>query len=145
MAMRRFGRAAGEVLVTVTVQDTVVVPPRGPAKETFEGFVRWTIEEELPAVPGFLPAAECQAFQDYYRKLPKPGDEPGIRRYLRGLWRGEAGWTARWIAARLQRAGEVRVLDAGSGFGTYSMLYAAIGAEVIGVDLRPDRLSAAAR
>jgi len=47
------------------------------------------------------------------------------------MWRGEAGWTARWIAARLERFPDVRVLDAGSGFGTYSMLYAAIGAEVI--------------
>jgi 2-polyprenyl-3-methyl-5-hydroxy-6-metoxy-1,4-benzoquinol methylase len=39
----------------------------------------------------------------------------------------------------------VRVLDAGSGFGTYSMLYASVGAEVVGVDLRPDRLDAAQR
>jgi 2-polyprenyl-3-methyl-5-hydroxy-6-metoxy-1,4-benzoquinol methylase len=61
------------------------------------------------------------------------------------MWRSEAGWTARWIAARRATGRPVRVLDAGSGFGTYSMLYAAVGAEVTGVDLRPDRLSAAER
>ena len=63
----------------------------------------------------------------------------------RGMWRSEAGWTARWIAERRAQGRAVRVLDAGSGFGTYSMLYAAVGAEVTGVDLRPDRLSAAER
>ena len=131
--------------MTVTVHDMAPRPPRGPARESFERFVRWTIEEELPAAPGFIPPGEREAFQAYYRNLPAAGDEPALARYLRGMWRGEAGWTARWIAARLERFPDVRVLDAGSGFGTYSMLYAAIGAEVIGVDLRPDRLSAAAR
>jgi SAM-dependent methyltransferase len=36
-------------------------------------------------------------------------------------------------------------MDAGSGFGNYSMLFAAVGAEVTGADLRPDRLDAAER
>jgi 2-polyprenyl-3-methyl-5-hydroxy-6-metoxy-1,4-benzoquinol methylase len=36
-------------------------------------------------------------------------------------------------------------MDAGSGFGTFAMLYAAVGAEVTGADLRPDRLDAAER
>lgn len=105
----------------------------------FDAFVRWTIEREHEAVQAFLPAGEREAFADYYKKLPKPGDEAGIRRYLRGFWRSEAGWTARWIAGREH----ARVLDAGSGFGTYSMLYAAVGGSVTGADLRPDRLDAA--
>src|SRR5205809_1044807 len=112
-------------------------PPRGPARESFERFVRWTIEEELPAAPGFIPPGEREAFQAYYRNLPAAGDEPALARYLRGMWRGEAGWTARWIAARLVRFPDVRVVDAGSGFGTYSMRYAAVGADVTGVDLGP--------
>lgn len=111
------------------------------AREAFEEFVRWTIEVERPEGATFLPADEREAFLGYYRNLPSPRDEPGIRRYLRGFWRSEAGWTARWLAARERP----RVMDAGSGFGTYAMLYAAVGAEVTGADLRPERLDAAER
>ncbi len=107
----------------------------------FDRFYRWTMEVEYPAHARFLPEGERQAFADYYRALPRPGDEPGIRRFLRGAWRGDAGWVARWLSQRQKP----RVLDAGSGFGTFAMLYAALGADVTAVDLRPDRLSAAER
>jgi SAM-dependent methyltransferase len=61
------------------------------------------------------------------------------------MWRSEAGWVARWVARLHEATGRrPRVLDAGSGFGTYAMLFAAAGAEVMGADLRPDRLEAAA-
>ncbi len=114
------------------------------ARESFERFVRWTIEKEYAAVQPILPAGEREAFADYYKNLPKPGDEAAIRRYLRGFWRGDAGWTSRWLADRRAATGRTpRVMDAGSGFGTYSMLYASVGAEVVGADLRPDRLDAA--
>jgi SAM-dependent methyltransferase len=123
--------------------------PEQVARAAFDRFVRWTIQEELGSAPTFLPRDELDPFLAYYRDLPAASDEVAIRRYLRGLWRSEAGWVARWIAARARvsggRAGTIRVLDAGSGFGTYSMLFAAVGAEVVGADLRPDRLSAAER
>ncbi|MBI5170917.1 MAG: class I SAM-dependent methyltransferase [Candidatus Eisenbacteria bacterium] len=116
----------------------------GTARERFERFVRWTIEKEYGPVQSRLPDGEREAFADYYKKLPKPGDEAAIRRYLRGFWRSEAGWTARWIVNRAKAIGGTpRVMDAGSGFGTYSMLYASVGSEVVGADLRPDRLDAA--
>ena len=112
----------------------------------FDRFVRWTIERERPRIDEFLPPEGRGAFRDYYRSLPSPTDAPALRRYLRGLWRGEVGWAARWIANHPQAATHrPRVLDAGSGFGTYSMLYAAVGGDVTGVDLRPDRLEAAER
>ena len=114
------------------------------SREAFRHFVRWTIEKEYGPVQSRLPDGEREAFADYYRRLPKPGDESGIRSYLRGFWRSEAGWTARWIGERAAAIGRrPRVMDAGSGFGTYSMLYAAVGADVVGADLRPDRLDAA--
>lgn len=116
------------------------------AREAFEGFIRWTIEKEFGAVQHVLPESERAAFVGYYDKLPRPGDETAIRRYLRGFWRSEAGWTARWIVERARAKGRrPRVMDAGSGFGTYSMLYAAVGGDVVGADLRPDRLAAAER
>jgi len=111
------------------------------ARERFERFLRWTVEVEYPAHERFLPSGEREAFGDYYRRLPRPEDDAAIARMLRGAWRGDSGWTARWIAARERP----RVLDAGSGFGTFAMLYAAVGAEVTAVDLRPDRLAAADR
>jgi len=116
----------------------------GDAEDAFRSLLRWMIEVEWAAHAEFLPAGEREAFADYYKSLPKAGDAAAIRRFLRGFWRSEAGWTARWIAARAaQQLGPVRVMDAGSGFGTFAMLYAAAGAEVIAADLRPDRLHAA--
>ncbi|HET7224822.1 MAG TPA: class I SAM-dependent methyltransferase [Candidatus Eisenbacteria bacterium] len=106
--------------------------------------MRWTIEQERPAVATFLPADECAGFVDYYRGLPAADDARAIAGYARGLWRGEAGWAARWIAAARARTGRApRVLDAGCGYGTFSLLFAAVGAEVTGADLRPDRLAVA--
>jgi SAM-dependent methyltransferase len=111
------------------------------ARQRFEDFLRWTIAVEYPARDRFLPPEEREAFGQYYRSLPAPGDERAVRRLVRGQWRGEAGWVARWLVSRQQP----RVLDAGSGFGTFAMLFAAVGAEVDAVDLRPDRLAAAGR
>jgi SAM-dependent methyltransferase len=108
-------------------------------RERFERFQRWTIEVEYPAREQFLSPDVLPAFAEYYNTLPKPGDEREIRRRLRGTWRSDTGWTCRWLAARSRPA----VLDAGSGFGTFAMLYAAVGAEVTAVDLRPDRLAGA--
>ena len=116
------------------------------AHEAFDRFVRWTIEKEYVPVQRVLPEGQRESFAGYYDKLPRPGDEPRIRRYLRGFWRSEAGWTARWIVDRARAMGSrPRVMDAGSGFGTYSMLYAAVGGDVVGADLRPDRLDAAGK
>jgi SAM-dependent methyltransferase len=115
-------------------------------RAAFQGLARWMIEFERPRSGEFLPPDERETFDRYYKDLPPPGAVAAIRRYLRGLWRLEAGWTARWIGDYVARHGRApRVLDAGSGFGTYAMLYAAAGADVIGADLRPDRLSAADR
>lgn len=114
------------------------------ARTAFDRFVRWTIEVEYGSVQDHLPPGEREAFADYYKNLPAPGDEAAIRRYLRGFWRGDAGWTSRWIVERSRAIGRApRVLDAGSGFGTYSMLYASVGGAVLGADVRPDRLAAA--
>src|SRR5262249_17858679 len=107
----------------------------------FDRFQRWTIEVEYPARASFLRGEVLEAFTNYYRKLPSRGDESRIRHLLQGTWRGDSGWVARWLGRRP----EPRVLDAGSGFGTFAMLYAAIGADVTAVDLRPDRLEGAER
>src|SRR5206468_1754981 len=45
----------------------------------FDRFQRWTIEVEYPARASFLSGDVLEAFSDYYRKLPAPGDEAAIR------------------------------------------------------------------
>ena len=116
-------------------------PSASEVRARFDRFQRWTIEVEYPARASFLSGPVLDAFSDYYRKLPAPGDEGTIRHLLRGRWRGDAGWVSRWLGRRSDPA----VLDAGSGFGTFAMLYAAVGADVTAVDLRPDRLEGAER
>ena len=115
--------------------------PESEVRARFERFQRWTIEVEYPAREQFLSGPVLDAFTDYYRKLPAPGDEAAIRHWLQGTWRADSGWVSRWLGRRPNPA----VLDAGSGFGTFAMLYAAVGADVTAVDLRPDRLEGAER
>ena len=121
-----------------------------PAPRTvFEEVVRWTIGGERGALAGRLPAQEREAFLEYYAGLPDVRSEVDVRRYLRGLWHSDIGWVSRWIAEQGRRRPlglePVQVLDAGCGFGTYSLLYACMGAEVTAVDLREDRLHVARR
>src|SRR5262249_7086016 len=105
-----------------------------------ERFMRWTFAAEPALLEPRLDPDDWQAFHDYYRLQPDPADAGAVAHYLRGFWRSEAGFTLRWLAARERP----RVLDAGSGFGTYAMVYAlAGGADVVGADLRPDRLRVA--
>ena len=126
-------------------------PARAPvaisARSEFEAFIRWTIEGERKLLAPRLAPADRQAFLDYYSKLPEAGNEAAVRRFLRGLWNSDTGWVARRIAALVESraaGGEpVRVLDAGSGFGTFSQLYACMGAHVVAADLREDRLRVA--
>jgi|SRR5262245_14163812 len=113
--------------------------PESEVRKRFERFQRWTIEVEFPARRRFLQGSVLEEFTDYYRKLPTADDAGAIRHWLRGTWRGDSGWVSRWLGRR----SDPTVLDAGSGFGTFAMLYAAVGADVTAVDLRPDRLEGA--
>ncbi len=116
------------------------------ARDPFEKLLGWMIQVEYREASSFLAEPGRAAFLDYYRRLPALAAPRALARYRRGMWRSEAGWVARWIGARAAATGRrPRVLDAGSGFGTYAMLFAAAGAEVLAADLRPDRLEAAER
>jgi 2-polyprenyl-3-methyl-5-hydroxy-6-metoxy-1,4-benzoquinol methylase len=122
------------------------VPPRArtdaEARAQVAAYHEWMVGTELAQGAAFLPEPERAAFLAYYRNFPKAGDAAALARYLRALWRLDTGWVSRWIAAQPRTP---RILDAGSGFGTFAMIYAAVGAEVVGADLRPDRLDAAER
>ena len=116
-------------------------------RRRFEEFVRWSIEKEWSDLSPRLSAEQREAFHAYYRLQLAHAFSPSCDRYVRALWRGETGWVARWIASRSGRGagpgGVPRVLDAGSGFGTFAMLFAALGADVVGIDLREDRVQVA--
>jgi len=113
----------------------------------FEELIRWTIEQEPHVLIPYLSSAELESFSNYYRALPSATEPEFARRHLAGLWSSEAGWAYRWLMWRAGAgcglAGDPRVLDAGCGFGTFSMLFAALGSEVTGIDLREDRLRVA--
>lgn len=117
----------------------------GRPREAFKDFIAWTIEREPSILRRLLADAETEAFLRYYKSLPQAGDAHAIRRYIRGLWRGETGWAVRWIADRQKQNHGVtpRVLDAGCGYGTFALLFARLGADVTAVDIRPDRLDVA--
>lgn len=119
------------------------------ARRRFEKFLRWTVTEELPACASFLPESERAPFAAENRHLPAPGDAERIEVWVRARRRGAAGWAAGWIAERVWalscRGMTPRVLDAGCGFGSDALLFAAMGAEVVGVDLDGLRLGAAER
>ena len=83
----------------MTVADAAVQSTRS-TREAFDAFLRWTIEREWPVHAEFLPDGEREAFADYYKSLPPATDMAGVARFLRGFWRSEAGWAARWIAER---------------------------------------------
>jgi len=129
-------------------ETTVTGTPEPRARTADDARVRvaayheWMIGTELAGGAAFLPEPERAAFLAYYRSFPKAGDAAALARYLRALWRLDTGWVSRWIAEQPRAP---RILDAGSGFGTFAMIYAAVGAEVVGADLRPDRLDAAQR
>jgi 2-polyprenyl-3-methyl-5-hydroxy-6-metoxy-1,4-benzoquinol methylase len=117
-------------------------------RERFQGFFRWTLETEYPRAAEFLQGPELDQFRVYFDELEGLKDPAREARWLRGLWRGEIGWAARWIAARAaERKGHdpVKVMDAGCGFGTYAMAFASCGGQVTGADLRMDRLDGARR
>jgi 2-polyprenyl-3-methyl-5-hydroxy-6-metoxy-1,4-benzoquinol methylase len=115
-------------------------PTPREARARLARVVDWFVGTELASGVKFLPEGERAAFLDYYKSWPKSDDRAAVAKYVRGLWRLDAGWVMRWIA---EQPTAPRILDAGCGFGTFAMMFAAVGAEVVGADLRPDRLDAA--
>ena len=117
------------------------------ASQWLAEFIRWTIVEEPFTLPRLLSDAGSELFRRHAATLPRPTDEVAIRRHIANLWRGEVGWAARWIAARLLAsppgADPVRVVDASCGVGTNAMLFGRLGAAVTAMDIRPDHLNVA--
>jgi len=95
--------------------------------------------EELQRTDEFLTPEESQGFLDYYRRFHgNPLAGASLAREVRGGVRGTYGYTLSRIL-RGSNGSPLRILDAGCGFGTECLLFALAGAEVMGVDLRPER------
>jgi SAM-dependent methyltransferase len=99
--------------------------------------------EELPRTGEFLENGERDDFLAYYdRFVPQPLSGAALDAEARGGARSTYGHALeRILGGRPGRP--FRVLDAGCGFGTESLLFAFAGAEVTGNDLRGERVRAA--
>lgn len=111
----------------------------GPTvKEALENMLAH-IETEYDEIATFLDPAEVDTYRAYYkdmpiRELPPERRLSAYRRFYRGYLRYLVTQLVEWEGA------PPRILDAGSGLGTQSILFALLGAGVHGVDLRQDRV-----
>lgn len=97
------------------------------------------IETEYDEIDTILDPQEADTYRAYYKDMPyrdlsKSQRVSTYRRFYRGYLRY-------MVSELLARDGEAPyILDAGSGLGTQSILFALLGARVHGVDLRQDRV-----
>ncbi len=101
--------------------------------------------EELLRVHEFLDGPGVEAFRQYYKGfLDAPLTGVALDRQVRGGVRSTYGHTLeRLLRKRADRP--LRVLDAGCGFGSECLLFALSGAQVVGIDLRPERHAVAVK
>ena len=111
----------------------------GPKTDTTENLTAFheLLSDESVADGGPLSHPEKEIFSRYYRSLRKG---PGRQRFCRHYYVEKM----RPVVSLIQQHGNpVRILDAGCGLGTECLLFAALGCEVYGVDLREDRVNIA--
>ncbi len=102
----------------------------------FRGQVRADLDNCL----SYLQPYEADILRSYYRhmqNLPSTG----------AVWLAEMAGFCRRLTPILEemdkRTEPIRILDAGCGLATFSLLFSHMGASVLGVDLREERLSVA--
>ena len=107
-----------------------------PAYLTALAFHR-RLQEEIDAAAAGPGEPTARTLLQYYHKIHR---RPGLRRFYEHNWADRLQTAVSAVA----RPG-MRVLDAGCGVGTESLLFAGLGAEVTAVDLHPPRVAAARR
>lgn len=97
----------------------------------------------------------CGLFRDEISFRESKGlDAEGIFSYYKGLFKNRTSLNALRVAGYARRiepvvreiinhGGQPRVLDAGCGYGTESLLFYLLGAEVFGIELIPERFESA--
>jgi 2-polyprenyl-3-methyl-5-hydroxy-6-metoxy-1,4-benzoquinol methylase len=114
-----------------------------PAAADLPGRLYDLLERELDQGNPLLSPEQQERFRKYYGKLVA---HPGRRRFYRYNWRRRIEQVARLLRALAQDGEEVRILDAGCGYGTESILWGGLArnVRVLAVDCDP-RLIRAAR
>jgi len=107
---------------------------RSQAYRTALAFHR-RLQEEVDLAAAAPPGPEARTFLRYYHKIHH---RPGLRSFYEHNWADRL----QTAVAAFDRPG-LRVLDAGCGVGTESLLFAELGAEVTAVDLHLPRVAAA--
>jgi 2-polyprenyl-3-methyl-5-hydroxy-6-metoxy-1,4-benzoquinol methylase len=93
------------------------------------------LQAEVDAAAAGPEEPRVQTFLRYYHKIRS---RPALRPFYEHNWADRL----QTVVAAIDRPG-MRVLDAGCGVGTESLLFAGLGAEVTAVDLHPPRIAAA--
>ena len=108
-------------------------------KEALENMLA-RLEAEFEIIDTILSPEEVETFKAYYKAMPYTKLPP--QRRLSTYRRFYRGYLSYIVSSLLSWQGERPpvVLDAGSGLGTQSRLFALLGADVHGVDLRQDRV-----
>lgn len=101
---------------------------------------RARLEQELTEASSFLRPSEVTWFRNYVRSRQLLEYTPQKKRWLDQAYARQVGW----VLERIQTSERpLRVLDAGCGLGTESILFASLGASVVGVDLWEENLQVA--
>lgn len=106
------------------------------ANSSFESclsFLR-NLQNEFQVAKDFLDEESYTELRSYYQYL---NSEPNKREWNLYTWAHRLSFVAEYIR---QTNKALRILDAGCGCGTESILFSILGAEVVGVDLKTDRI-----
>ena len=92
------------------------------------------LQHEFQVAGDFLYEEDYAEFRKYYQYLDS---QPNKREWSLYTWAYRLSFVAEYIH---QSNRTLRILDAGCGCGTESILFSILGAEVVGVDLKTDRI-----
>lgn len=103
-------------------------------------YFRACCEEELSVAYQFLSVEQYSRLRDYVHSRQLLEYTSAQKRWLDQGYSQQVSWVIQRIRAS---SIPLRILDAGCGFGTKCILFAALGAQVVGVDLWAENLSIA--
>ena len=113
-------------------------------KDAFVRTFLGNLTEEIRRADEFLDPVQAKNFRGYYKAYGKALSSEALQQEITGYIRGDLSYMLNRLLDQ-EKDRPLRILDAGSGQGTQSILFSLLGDEVVGIDLREDRHSIAIR